>query len=167
MATGQKNWLIEQGIDVHDSIQSMVEWEMPDKTRFNQTLLTNWIDPESTTAMSDQKLKFVGTRGRFEANQKDRGVNLIFEDEQSLVPNPDFCQPYGAENGSVYYQGYGIDSIVTFLNDVNAIKNGTVTPSEFEGLRPTFAEALYSTAVVDTAIKSLTDNGEWKQVKSL
>jgi hypothetical protein len=140
---------------------------MPDDKIFNQILLVNWIDPESTSAMSDQKLKFVGTSGRFEANQKDRGVSLIVDDEHSIVPNPDFCQPYGVETGAVHYQGYGIDSVVTFLNDVNAITNGKNTPSDFEGLRSTFAEGLYSTAVVEAAGKSLAADGEWKQVEGL
>ena len=29
--------------------------------KFTQTLLVNWIDPENTSSMSDQKIKFVGT----------------------------------------------------------------------------------------------------------
>ena len=43
---------------------------MPDKTLFTETILTNWIDPENSSAMSDQKIKFIGTKGRFEADQK-------------------------------------------------------------------------------------------------
>jgi predicted dehydrogenase len=167
MAIGQKNWLIKQGINNYDSIQCIIEWQLSNGKTFSQTLLVNWVDPDSTTAMSDQKLKFVGTNGRFEGDQKNRGISFIYDNKHVIVPNPDFCQPYGVETGLVHYQGYGIDSVVTFLNDVNAITNGKNTPSDFEGLRPTFAEGLYSTAVVGAAGKSLAADGEWQQVEGL
>ena len=167
MATGQKNWLISQDLDVHDSIQCMVEWKMPDGTIFNQTLLNNWIDPETTSAVSDQKIKFVGTKGRFEADQKARGIDLVVDGENRGTPNPDFCQSYGNENSQVHWQGYGIKSIVTFLQDVNAIITDNNPPSGFEGKRPTFKESMISTAVVETAVKSLSDRGNWKPVESL
>ena len=101
MATGQKNWLKNQGFNVHDSIQCMVEWKMPDSTIFNQTLLTNWVDPETSSAVSDQKIRFVGTKGRFEADQKDRGINLIVDGESIVTPNPDFCQSYGNKTSQI------------------------------------------------------------------
>lgn len=164
MAVGQKNWLVSQGLNVHDALQCMVEWEMPNGTRFNQTLLNNWIDPESTSAMSDQKLKLVGTKGRFEADQKERGINLVIDGENIGTPNPDFCQPYGTTDNKTRWQGYGIESIVTFLKDVDNIINSGKTPSSLEGKRPTFMEAMISTAVIETASISLADNGTWKLV---
>ena len=158
---------MEQGLDVHDSIQCMVEWEMPNKTCFNQTLLINWIDPESTSAMSDQKLKFVGTKGHYIGDQKDRGISLVIDDENFQTPNPDFCQSYGTENSQIRWQGYSIESIVTFLKDVNDIISGNKTPESFGGKRPTFKEGIISTAVVETAGKSLADKGNWKPVEIL
>ena len=167
MATGQKNWLKDQGLDVHDSIQCMVEWEMPDGALFNQTLLNNWVDPETTSAVSDQKLKFVGTKGRYESDQKERGISVVIDGECLGTPNPDFCQPYKIFNKKTYWQGYGIESIVTFLMDVNAIITGNQTPADFEGKRPTFEEAVISTAVIENASKSLAANGDWKSVNNL
>ena len=161
MALGQKNWLKSQGLDIHDAIQCMVEWKMENGKLFNQTLLTNWIDPESTSAMSDQKLKVVGTRGRFEANQKERGIRLIVDGKTLEEPNPDFCQPYKIKNGETQWQGYGIESIVTFFEDVTHIINGQELPEYFENKRPTFNEATISTAVIEAAGKSLTQDGMW------
>ena len=165
MAVGQKNWLKSKGINVHDAIQCMVEWKMPNGTLFNQTLLNNWIDPETTSALSDQKIKFVGTKGRFEADQKERGIRLVIDDESLGTPNPDFCQPYGTENSQIRWQGYGIKSISTFLQDVNDIISDNKTPESFEGKRPTFNEAIISTAVIESAGNSLADNGNWKPVE--
>jgi predicted dehydrogenase len=165
MATGQKNWLKNQGFNVHDSIQCMIEWKMPDSTIFNQTLLTNWVDPETSSAVSDQKIKFVGTKGRFEADQKDRGINLIIDGESIVTPNPDFCQSYGNKTSQIRWEGYGIESIITFLKDVNAIVNNNKFPASFEGNRPTFKESIISTAVIEAVVHSLSDHGNWKPVE--
>ena len=37
---------------------------------FIQSIHVNWIDPETSSAVSDQKLKFIGTKGRVELDQK-------------------------------------------------------------------------------------------------
>ncbi len=167
MALGQKNWLKNQGLNVHDAIQCMVEWEMENNTKFTQILLTNWVDPESTSAISDQKLKIIGTKGRFEADQKTRGIRLIIDGKNLEEPNPDFCQPYRTADNKSRWQGYGIKSIATFLQDVNDIYKCKITLGSLVGNRPTFEEAVISTAVVETAGKSLAANGNWKPVEGL
>jgi len=164
MAVGQKNWLKSQGIDIYDAIQCMIEWKMDNGSKFNQTLLTNWIDPDSTSAMSDQKLKIVGTKGRFETDQKERGIRIITDGEILQEPNPDFCQPYKINNHHTHWKGYGIDSIVTFLKDIKNIINGTQIPKDLESIRPTFQEAMVSTAVIEAAAKSINHNNDWVAV---
>ena len=118
MAMGQKSWLKEQGLDVYDAIQCMVEWVTNSGHTFNQTLLVNWIDPETSSTMSDQKIKFVGTNGRYEGDQKERGVRILLDGQPLEEPNPDFCRAYQATDGNLAWEGYGIDSIKSFLNDV-------------------------------------------------
>ena len=161
MATGQKGWLKDHGLNVYDSIQGMVEWETPDGYRFNQTLLVNWIDPENSSAMSDQKIKFVGRLGRYEGNQKERGVRLLYDDHALQEPNPDFCRPYQTTDGFLAWEGYGIDSIVNFLKDVENIITGMIIPQDLEGNRPTFSESVFSTAVIEAVEVSLKNNSEW------
>ena len=166
MATGQKNWLKNQGINVHDSIQCMIEWKMPDSTIFNQTLLTNWVDPETSSAMSDQKIKVIGTKGRFEVNQKDRGVILVSDNNQIETINPDFCRAYAADDGKMVWRGYGIESIKTFLTDVNSIIEGEIAPLDLNKIRPSFEQALVSTSVVEAVEKSLKKNGLWIKINN-
>ena len=161
MATGQKGWLKDHGLNVYDSIQGMVEWETPDGYRFNQTLLVNWIDPENSSAMSDQKIKFVGRLGRYEGNQKERGVRLLYDDHALQEPNPDFCSPYQTTDGFLAWEGYGIESIVNFLKDVEKIIAGKNIPQDLEGNRPTFSESVFSTAVIEAVEVSLKNNSEW------
>lgn len=52
-------------------MQVVIEWERKDGGLFVSTHITNWIDPDETSAMSDQKINVVGTNGRFQADQKN------------------------------------------------------------------------------------------------
>ena len=166
MALGQKNCLIKQGINSYDSIQCIVEWQLSNGKTFSQTLLVNWVDPENTNAMSDQKINVVGTKGRFEANQKDRGIQIVTDDQPLESINPDFCRQYTLDNGNTVWQGYGIESIKTFLNDVNSIIEGEITPLDLNKIRPSFEQALVSISVIETVKKSLQENGHWVKINN-
>jgi len=165
MALGQKKWLPSKGIDTFDSIQCLVEWRTETGDLFSQTILTNWIDPESSSSMSDQKIKLVGTKGRFESDQKERGIRINIDNMGIEEPNPDFCYEYGYEVGKKQWRGYGIDSIKTFLSDVEDINSENVDIKILEKLRPTFSEAIISTAVIEAAHISLFTDNKWKSVK--
>jgi D-galacturonate reductase len=165
MAVGQKNWLPSQGLDAYDSIQCFIEWTAPNGSNFTQTILTNWIDPESSSSMSDQKIKVVGTKGRFESDQKDRGVQINIDDFGIEQPNPYFCSEYGNKPGEKEWRGYGIDSVTEFLSDVTKINSGSIDWEFLKAGRPTFSEALISTSVVEAAHESLTQDNIWKKVE--
>lgn len=164
MALGQKKWLKSKGLDVHDAIQCIVEWKMRDGHKFTQTILTNWIDPETSSSMSDQKIKVVGTKGRFESDQKERGVRILVDGQYLEEPNPDFCMPYGTKNGEMTWHGYGIESINMFLDDILSIYQGTNTVIDFENIRPSFSEAMISSCVLEAVNDSLESRGEWSSI---
>ena len=164
MAIGQKSEIVKYGIDTYDSIQCVIDWEMPNGTKFTQTLLTSWIDPESSTSVSDQKIKFIGTKGRYEADQKERGIRLNTDNDGVEHINPDFCMSYGIENKDIHWRGYGIDSIVTFLNDVVNLENKIKTLDDLKGKRPCFQESLISTVIIEEAHKSLAKNSAWQKI---
>ena len=165
MAVGQKKWLPDQGLDAYDSIQCFIEWIEPNGNVFTQIILTNWIDPESSSSMSDQKIKVVGTKGRFESDQKNRGININIDDLGINQPNPYFCTEYGDKTGKKKWEGYGIDSVTEFLSDVTKINSGAVTREFLKAERPIFSEALVSTSVVEAAHASLMQNNIWKNVE--
>ena len=165
MALGQKNWLRSKGLDTYDSIQCFIEWKLPNGNLFSQTILTNWIDPESSSAMSDQKIKLVGTNGRFESDQKERGIKINLDNNGIEQPNPDFCYEFGNNIGRKEWRGYGIDSVKEFLTDVSKINSGLITRDEIQFERPTFSEAMISTAVVEAAHTSLDKDNSWVNVK--
>lgn len=167
MAVGQKSEIVQHGIDAYDAIQCFIEWEMPDGVQFTQTILTSWVDPESSTAASDQKIKFIGTKGRYEADQKERGIRINTDNLGAQHINPDFCMQYGTEDGDIHWQGYGIESITTFLNDVVDIEVNQKLISELQTERPSFKESLISTMVVEAAHLSLENKSNWQLVESL
>ena len=150
-----------------DSIQVMIEWEdQSSKQRFISTLATNWIDPDSTSAVSDQKINVVGTKGRYQADQKNRGVQLVTEEHQGAEEvNPYFCQFYLGGDGTFGVHGYGPRCIQQFLIDVQDIINGRVQRADLQEKRPSFQQSLVSTAVIEAINLSLTQNGAWVSVE--
>jgi len=164
IAIGQKNILVKKGIDTYDAIQVTIEWQMPSGKPFTSSIFTNWVDPEQSSSMSDQKIKVIGTKGRYEANQKKRGI-VITDNSGIEEPNPDFCTMYGTGNDHFEFKGYGIDSIKQFLFDVSLVESGDVSVDELEGKRPTFKDAIVPTVILDAVNRSLAENGKWIETK--
>lgn len=164
-ATAQYGLLRKSGIDVADAIETLVEWRMPDGRRFVASLLTHWVDPNNTSAVTYQSIKLVGTRGRFESDQKNRGIETVGEDAGVGHPNPYFSQPYpAAEPGKDEWRGYGIDSVLQFLADATDVAAGRLRAADLVASRPSFRQALVATAVSEAVHKSLASNGAWTPV---
>jgi predicted dehydrogenase len=155
-AWGQKGYLQASGVDTWDSIQVVVEWRRTDGQPFVSTHVTNWIDPDLNTAMSDQKINLVGTKGRYQADQKNRGVQTVSDEAGVRDLNPYFTTGWRDDlGGHVTYHGYGIASVMQFLQDAEAVSAGRRTAAALEGARPTFKDGLVSTAVIEAAAASL------------
>jgi len=164
-ALGQMNWLKRRGIRTYDAVQALIEWRAPSGKPFTSALLTNWIDPDTSSAMSDQRLKLIGTRGRYESDQRDRGVEWVSDGTGPEKVNPYFSQFYPRPGTRRrVFAGYGERSFRTFLEDVRELSGGRCRPADFEGARPTFKDSLVSCAVVDAANKSLSRGGAWVKV---
>jgi len=161
MARGQWGWLKEKGVEVYDAVHGTIDWLTHGGDHFVSYILTNWVDPESTSAMSDQRIKVIGTRGRCESDQKKRGLQLVSDENGIEDINPDFCATYLDEKARLTYKGYGIKSIHTFIKDVNAVVQGKVRPEDLESMRPSFESALAATAVVEAVNASLKNGGAW------
>ena len=169
MAVGQRCYLPERGINTYDAVQACVEWSLPGAgVPFVSTFTANWIDPNTTSALSYQSLKVIGTQGRFESDQRDRGLEVITEATGIETLNPYFTQSYPVGDGTRReYRGYGIDSVRTFLEDVRDLHDGRIAPADLEPVRPTLRQALASTAVVDAVNQSLARDGAWVAIEPL
>jgi len=164
MAMGQYGWCKKNGFHAFDSVHATIEWRLRDGKTFLSYLMTNWIDPNGTSAMSDQRIKVIGTAGRYEADQKRRGITIVTDTKGIEEPNPDFCAAYLTPEGLTGYKGYGIESIHTFMKDVLDLEIGRTTLKHLESTRATFEESLPSTAVVEAANQSLKQHGQWVNI---
>ena len=113
--------------------------------------------------MSYQKIKFCGTKGNFESDQKIRGIKIISDGNDLEEPNPDFCQSFRLDDKHLKWRGYGIESVSNFLSHVRGFKKNI---SKIYNSKPTsFKDALISTGVVEAANKSLKRKSSWQKVK--
>lgn len=166
MSVGMKKYLSGRGIDTFDTIQTLIEWQLPeDKKSFLSSHFTGWIDPDTSTAMSDQRLEVIGTKGRYRSDQKDRGVTLTLDDLGCEQINPYFCQFYNDIDGeNLKIKGYGPESILQFIKDSADIINGKKGVSDMAGLRATFESSLCISKILEASEKSLAENNGWVQV---
>jgi len=149
-----------------DSIQAIIEWQAPSGMKFISTITTNWIDPNSTSAMSDQKITVVGSNGRFQADQKNRGVQLITENSSGMEEiNPYFSQIYKNDEDQMGVHGYGPKSITRFIEDVIQVVSDNVDRTILEVMRPSFTNALVSTSVIEAVNISLENGNEWVSIQ--
>ena len=167
LATGQKKFLRSQGIDNYDSIQALIEWDYSEHhpehgKRFISSIATNWVDSSQSTAMSDQKIKVIGTRGRIESDQKDRGLSLTSDALGKQDINPYFSDFQPNVNDTKFqFRGYGFRSIYQFLVDTSEIVTQKTHPQNLQGIRATFHNARVSTSVIQAVNQSLASNNEW------
>ena len=164
MAVGQSNYLKSKlKYDIYDSIQCIIEWKEKNKNVFSQTICVNWIDPNSSSAMSDQKYIMTGTLGNILCEQKSRGLTLTSDQEGINEINPDFCVNF-SKNNKLRFNGYGIESVQTFLIDVLNFNDKKISLKEIELSRPTFSQSLISTKIVEAAKISLKSKSTWIRI---
>lgn len=165
MASGTS--LRQQGIATPDTVQALVRWRHPrEGRRFGALLNIGWVDPSSSPAMSHQRMRVIGTRGRIECDQTQRGIVVVREGSGTTHPNPYFSESWERLDGAGRrFDGYGYRSIRTFLEDVRQIRGGEQTPEQLEGRRPTFRDALPSTAVIEAVTQCLaSDVPTWRLI---
>ena len=106
--------------------------------------------------LSDQKINVVGTKGRFQADQKNRGVQIV-EDGQGIQDvNPYFSSSLkDSSTKKLTFNGYGIKSVLQFVNDVQMFIMGKIDLNRLEESRPSFKVCRVSTSVIEAAHQSL------------
>jgi D-galacturonate reductase len=166
LARGTRGILEGLGINTYDSVHAMIEWAVPGSRElglFSQ-FAVGWIDSKRSTAVSDQRYYIAGELGRIECDQTNRGLTLISNARGAEAINPYFSQFLADAHGKERFSGYGFQSIERFLLDVQALRAGTTTARELEHVRPSFADALVSTAAIEAVNRSLAGDAEWIEV---
>jgi predicted dehydrogenase len=164
-AVGTRGVLDGHGIKTWDSIHATIVWR---QGAANDEMVTQlaigWVDPPATSALSDQRFLLVGSEGRMDLDQKDRGVTLVTADGGIEALNPYFSMILDDANGAAAFQGYGYKSIERYVLDVCDVMAKRVSPRSLDANRPSLRQALVSTAVVEAVNRSLLQGGEWNGI---
>lgn len=162
---GFKKKLLKLGINTYDSIHVNSLWICPNGEEFNANFNISWVDPNTTTAMSDQRILFVGTDGRIECDQKNRGISEVTTEQGPAHVNPYFSEWLTDSDGNPFINGYGIKSITQFLEDTERLQNDPQLLNELNTKRPSFKNSLISMSFIDTVNKNLLKGTkEWTKV---
>lgn len=153
-ATAQKHKLVDLGVDAWDAVEAKVEFE--DGISFH--LDTSWIMPDDFEAVVNQGIRIVGSEGMGEVDSQDRGARLSTPAGGHRTFNPVFFLEKRDADGHVRYTGYGVESIATFADNVEFIKNG----GSLQQLKGHYADAwdgLEVTRIAEGIHKSLDTGG--------
>jgi len=163
----QSKYLVNNNIDTPDSMQFVIEWISENKDVFTSVMSINWVDPNSSSAMSDQRLLLVGTNSRCLADQKNRGLEYTSDfDGGTTMINPYFTHSYNTGN-VVRYNGYGVNNIISFIKEVHEFINSTKELHESDSyeFQASFKDALISTYVLEAISEALTNPGHKVDIK--
>lgn len=165
-AIGTRGVLDARDVHTWDSVHATIVWG---RGRSSDQMVTQlaigWIDPPGTSALSDQRFLVVGSEGRMDLDQKDRGVTLVTTTDGVESVNPYFSMVLNDPNDNPVFQGYGFRSIERYLLDVADVIAHRVSAKSLEMTRPSLQQALVSTCVIEAVNRSLERGGEWSDVE--
>jgi predicted dehydrogenase len=164
-AVGTRGVLDARGVNTWDSVHATIVWrDARTEDEMVTQLAIGWVDPVATSALSDQKFLLVGSEGRMDLDQKDRGVNLVTQAAGIETLNPYFSMFLEDADGSQVFQGYGFKSIMRYILDVGDVIANRTSPKTLEATRPSLRQSLVSTAIVEAVNRSLELRGVWSNV---
>ena len=152
----------------YENISCIIEWVAQNGNKFNQYLNLGINDSNHSMAISNQKIKLIGSIGRIESDQTNRGLYFINDNKNSELINPYFSKLYLSNSKTINWKGYGIKSINNFIlciSSLNSFKKIEMAANQFN--LTSFKEALVSTAVIEYATKSLKEGGKWKKIPKI
>lgn len=149
-ATAVKRKLVFLGVDTYDSIQAKVKFENGASFCFD----TSWIIPEGFEAIVNQGLRIVGTKGIWEIDTQNRGVETCMEDGGMRTYNNHFIRARPDKDGKVSYYGYGIESIGDFVYNIELLKSGAKL-KDLEGKYPSGEDGKAATEIAVAVHKSI------------
>ena len=154
-AVGQKRLLVNwdregdgEKIETFDSMQVAVDYASGLRVYY----VNSWINPDEFEAPVNQEMELVGTRGKVEFDQQDRGLRATIAGVGSRTFNPHFTSDIGRPGGSsAVHDGYGKDSIIAITQAAIDVLLEHRTLDEVSGSYPDARSSLSSVAVLEAA----------------
>lgn len=168
-AVGQRellvNWHREGGakpIDTFDAMQVSVDY----RSGLRVYYVNAWINPREFEGNVNQEMEIVGTRGKIELDQQDRGLRATISGVGSRTFNPHFTLdvPRVRDPGAGRaYDGYGKDSIVAIVERAVEVELGLADRDDVAGTYPDVESARPSVALIEGAERVATRN--WRHLR--
>src|SRR5580658_5085871 len=146
-AVGQKKRLAREGIQAYDAVQVRVDFANGMSIHFHN----NWITPPDFEGPVNQGHEIVGTDGKVESDQQDRGLRYWRKGGGSRTVNNHFTRDIPRPDGSRAYVGYGVDSLTAGLAAVCRRKFFEAGRDELAALYPTAEDARLTVAIIHAA----------------
>lgn len=172
VAFGQCKFLKDYYEGAYDAIQATIQWE-DDSVLFIQT---SWVCSNKNSALTNQGLVLHGTMGEYWSDHKDRNTHFVTDKYGYEDYNPNFFKEYDDwdEPQRSEFVGYGYDSLVQGLKDVQRIYRETEGLSEekafkkrkelienFKETRPLPSQAIIGTAVNEAVRLSIANDSAY------
>ncbi len=157
-ALGTHGILNDRGIDTWDSVHVWLVLRRQHGEEFLSQFNLSWIDSDSSPALSNQHFSILGSEGRLEIDQSNRGISATLVNQPMQHLNPWFSEILPSPDGRSEMQGYGFKSIAQFLKDTRQIIDYKENASSFIGRRPTFHDCIASTQVIEAVNHCLKDS---------
>lgn len=154
---GTMGILKELGVNTWDSVHVWLTWRRKNGDEFLSQFNLSWIDSNRSPALSYQRFGVLGARGRYEVDQGNRGISATLLSDGIQYINPWFSEVLPSPDGRLEMQGYGYKSIAQFLKDCMAILKGELSARSLIGRRPTIADCIESTRVIECVNRCLKD----------
>jgi len=132
-ATCNRGKLDALGVKTLDSVQLKVACA----DGINLSIDTSWILPDGFEGVVNQGFRVVGEDGIIEVDSQDRGSRTATVDEGQATQNLGFFREDIDKQGNPVWRGYGMESIMDFGDNLNAIGQG----APIAELRGIFADA--------------------------
>jgi D-galacturonate reductase len=163
LAIEQNEYLSSKKIKNSDTIQVIIEWLKPNKKKFTSYHFSSWIDPNSSSSMSDQKISLIGSKGKIVSDQKNRGLQIVNDNDGIEDINPYFSSlVYDKSYANSNFFGYGFKSIFSFVENVIDVNLNVTNFKKIIKNNRSFEDSLTSTAIIEAANKSLKLNKKIK-----
>jgi D-galacturonate reductase len=147
-------------VETEDTITLAVDWKNFEDGSIGHGIYTSsWIAPKADVH-SQQRWFYMGQKGEITTDQAHRGYTVCQDDLKFSSFNPLFWKPTPSEGRFVGQRTYGYMSFEAFIDAVAEVNSGRKKVSDYDGVIPTLATILGTTAILEAGRRSLDERGQ-------
>eukprot|EP00928_Gymnodinium_smaydae_P045279 TRINITY_DN30205_c0_g1_i1.p1 TRINITY_DN30205_c0_g1~~TRINITY_DN30205_c0_g1_i1.p1 ORF type:complete len:480 (+),score=65.50 TRINITY_DN30205_c0_g1_i1:196-1440(+) len=147
------------GVETEDTITIVVDWKnFEDGSIGHGVYTSSWIAPKSDVH-SQQRWFYMGHKGEITTDQAHRGYTIAEEGKPFASSNVLFWKPAPSDGKFVGQRTYGYLSFEAFIDAATEVNAGRKKTSDYDGVIPTLATIVGTTAILEAGRRSLDSGG--------